>query len=338
MLDELLEYRTYSRVLDQSKSTGCSLKSNQILEDRVLRDNSGLSRILETLVRGQYFGIETDNFEQEKDPIQLEKFLCKWLDAFSELIKQDDYKNRIKNIIDTAATQYAWKKGERGKLGKRNILRCDIYDQNSVNTVKLCKVISDSSTNINQILFTTVIADALESGPLKKYYLLCKEDFFQKQNPLVQAEDTSSKLKKRRISKVRCGGSKDYLLKLTAMYLQNRIDESKTTCIKKADLMNWWSVSGDIPSKLFYCVRESNEQFLIFKEIPIPNIKLVKFEFDPKWINNYKLIDVTNAKSEEELLKKEIDNGYKYYYKDLGLSEELELFTIKIQEEASNGN
>ena len=295
MLNEKLKYSQYQ--FDYYRKEENKEKKYRICIDNFNNNFTGVPRALEIIARYELF-------ENRSTPAKTKKRLLEWLD---ELKKEDN----LKMVLSHAK---AADKIKQLVTAKQEALD-EFIKHYSKRSIDLKNTGRRTIANVNDINVSTwdkTIASALEKGPLKEYILVEKEDLSGK---VYKCNRDTERL----LSEDRAKNHKDYLLKFTAYYLIENILKQKSVTLKELLIYNW---SAYTRGTEYYFKADSSEKTYIFEKASVAD-SLNKFTFNPSWINNFELVDISKKSSLNKWLSNPKNHG-KCYYTDNGAFELLE--------------
>lgn len=298
MLDEFLEYKQYSYEIALAEKTefNPTRLSARLLE----HDRSGLPRALEIVARYHLFHTDLYDPTSVKDPAEdlapvvraLQDWITKWVVSYLGVLypdPEDPKKAKVKKSVEIANGRWSGqslysKKTEEGK-----------------------------GNSFNGVTYKTILAAAMNKGPLHRYILVEKAGSSEKIH-LISKDGEEKKLSAKQT---------DYLLKLTAYFLlENRLNQ-KSVLLTNADLVNWWVNNTPNENRFF---REDGIE-LFEKTDPSGTDNFIKYKADGDWISGYTLKDVTDA-GDFEAWKQDAKNRGTVYYVDKGSGKLLERHVV----------
>jgi len=294
MINELYEYEIYQSIYHDKEIEAYPFINKRALENGV----SALSRPLEIIARHSLFHEDPEDFDRAK------KEAHEWLVYL--------YKSK------TLADLYQDKK-KTAEENKQN------YDKtykaiSSFNRRCQGDIFSNSeydSTDYNKITYDRIVARAYDKGPLRKQCLIAKKDMFM-------GKEVFAYFLKSDAIKVVSAGEKDYLLKLTATFLQNVLSGHDSVRVIDVDVLTWATSQTKKTSYYKFLPEGSSEQILIFETIEVSNgNNLNKIRFNKNWIDNFKLVDITEDGAWESWLKTDEAKEYRIRYLDQGIHKAL---------------
>lgn len=298
MLDERKEYEIYNSLLTDENEEAYSFLNYRTLSQKL----GGLSRLLLIIARGNMFDEDKPDFEKAREKTK------EWL----------IYLYKSKTLKDLCMNRKRLKKLSDEDMEKEYTrMRNEISSKQ-----RRCSkgIFSDSAFDSNdyyQISYDRILANALEKGPLKTYYMVAKKDLFI-ENDVVGYYPKNNK------SKPISPGEKDYLLKLTATFLQEVLPGNSSVLITDTDVITWASSQSKKTSSFRFKSKSTNNWLQLFENIQVTNgNNIIKVKFNDSWIKNYKLIDVTDDNAYNQWLESNESHDYTVVYKDTGIHNEL---------------
>lgn len=143
---------------------------------------------------------------------------------------------------------------------------------------------SKQGNNFKQITYDLILANAFNLGSLKRYYLVCKEEPFQK---IISYSEKKSKGTKLKVA------DKDLILKIVATYLLQKLNLSLSqeyVYINQMEICNWLLDKAN-PDKFElekYRFQSSDEE-IFYESIIGGNVKKIKIH--AKFISNFKIVE-----------------------------------------------
>ena len=170
------------------------------------------------------------------------------------------------------------------------------------------KTKTNNKNDLKTIKFKSIIANALNEGPLHRYYLICNA------NPMDRVRKNNSKTPIGKHAKCSADSdvrlnAQDRILKTTACYLlQQKINpDQEFVYFNRQDLINWLKTdnlkSNILPTYRFVTKDDENDTEPIFEFITISK-NTSKLRVNPHWLEtfNFKLIeehDLDNPENRE---------------------------------------
>lgn len=138
--------------------------------------------------------------------------------------------------------------------------------------------------NFKQITYDLILANAFNLGALKRYYLICKDEPFQK---VINYSEKKSKVVKLK------SADEDLILKIVATYLLQQLNSSSNqeyVYINQMEICNWLLEKAN-PDKfeLEKYKIHSPEEKIFYESIVGGNVKKIKIHAD--FIKNFKIVE-----------------------------------------------
>ena len=165
---------------------------------------------------------------------------------------------------------------------------------------------SKQGNNFKQITYDLILANAFNLGSLKRYYLVCKDEPFQKVINYSEKKSKATKLE---------ADDEDLILKIVAMYLLQQLNSSciqEYVYINKMEIYNWLLDKTNFELEK-YRFQMSNEE-IFYESIIGGNVKKIKIH--PEFRSNFKIVE------EMEFYKSE--NNGRIFFSDFGAGAHLE--------------
>ena len=164
--------------------------------------------------------------------------------------------------------------------------------------------------------YDRIIANALHSGRLEQYYLVCDIDPFKNNNIVAKARNNGTATPKL------LPNDKDLLLKITAYYLlqkKNLIHGQEFVLFNKTDLINWLVASDpklDNDNLKKYILFNTLDTLIITKSLTVdknkkPNITKLKLHSD--WVKHFKIVksyDIDKLENRGLIIYSDLGSGF----------------------------
>jgi len=283
MLNEIQEYRQYM-----------SLTDNNILSVKDLAKGlTGLPRVYEVIARHAMFDesgrlISKWN-ETAKNDIM--NWINNTLPTYVNALSSQGFREQI--IDNLSPKVKTIKEKVNGKIEKKELIVSMEYRLNSKLFSENLGTFRDRTSDNNSVCFDTILADALDKGPLRNIYLVDKGDYRNKKH--FAKLNTKGNIKNTHNEK-----DIDCIYKMTAAFLLANNNQD-TALVTLVDVLNWGMfdkydnyLSPGI--HFFYKDTENSDPIEIYQRSNLLN-NSIKLELNASWRENFELIY-----SEEEAL------------------------------------
>lgn len=184
--------------------------------------------------------------------------------------------------------------------------RAKLFENPMFNTENEKVTASKPGNNFKQITYDLILANAFNLDTLKRYYLVCKEEPFQK---LINYSEKKSKGTKLEVD------DEDLILKIVAMYLLQQLNSSciqEYVYINKMEIYNWLLDKTNFELEK-YRFQLSNEE-IFYESIIGGNVKKIKIH--PEFRSIFKIV--------EEMEFDKSENNGRIFFSDFGAGSHLE--------------
>ena len=261
---------------------------------------------------------QNEQFRQMKDYIQS----CSRENHYDLRCLVDIYDKTIREIVDSLLAEKKIKEGNTKNLSSEISIKlkecliqinkiCEFLSKWNLKAAQfgqelfsaICSPAVNALNDYRKITYDRIIANALELGKLKTYYLVCNENIDPFSDIIRATVPNSKKADKNslRIMKL-SDADRDCILKMTAAYLLGRKnDNQEWVAINQIDMVNWLTTTKFNIKK--YYITHNKDDIPIFDSIVIGNEatkgthgNVAKIKIVSEWVKRFSIAEKEETK------------------------------------------